>query len=142
MSGPHIATQLAAYIAELPREAFSWPANNCCHFFARWVERATGRNPMAGLPATPDARSAWRLIRALGADLEAAVTARMGVHAMPATLAQTGDPVLVPLRTTRAASLGGAAMGICSSRQVILYTFGAAHFAPLDRASRAWRLPC
>lgn len=138
MGSTTIAARLAAYLAERAAQPFDWPHNNCCHLAAQWCALVSGRNPMAGLPATPDARSALRLVRRLGGNLRGAWTRQLGREAIPASLARTGDLVLV--RTAGMAGTGHA-VGICNGRQVLaMDDQGRVVPVPMDAAECAWRL--
>lgn len=136
--GNRTATLLAAYLAARPAQPFDWCSNHCCHLTAQWVALATGRNPLAGLPATGNARRTLRLVRQLGG-LQAACARQLGLAAVPAPMAQTGDVVLVPLEGVCLG--GGQAVGICSGRHVVVADAqGALVFLPLAGAVCAWRL--
>ena len=142
------AHQLSDWLAEREAQPFDWTANNCCHFAAAWVAHATGRNPMAGLPTTPNARAALRLVRELGGSVASAWSLRLGRPPIAPGLAQVGDVVLVPSTaiTATAADMPqadgtGSVVGICAGRTVILMDqHGAVHHLPLWEAEWAWRL--
>lgn len=137
LRGNAIATELARYIAARPKTAFDWQAANCCHFAAGWIEHATGVNPMADLPATPDAMAAVRLVREHG-DLQGIVTAATGWNPIPPALAQTGDIVLVESADPDGT---GHAIGICSGHDVLVTDAqGLVQHGPMDMALCAWRL--
>ena len=138
------AAQLADYLLAARGAPFSWAAANCCHFAAGWVLFATGRSPMAGLPATPTAREALRLVQQLGGSLRAAWSRQLGAEPIPAAMAQVGDVVLIPapivpgeteLRT-------GELVGICAGMSAIVATAEGHHaHVPMSMAAAAWRLP-
>jgi hypothetical protein len=135
------AHQLTAYLASHRARPFDWRRANCCHFAAGWVCAATGRNPMQGLPATPSAKSALRLVRKLGGSLQAAWTACLGREPIPPASAQVGDLVLVPTVPTVQAPGVGAAVGICVGGTVVLAGDAGGHlYLPLSAATAAWRL--
>jgi hypothetical protein len=126
--------ELALYLSE-PRGAFDWASANCCHFAAGWVKRMTGRDPMAGLPATAGAHQARRLVRALGGDLKAAWTRQLGIEPAPADQAQPGDVVLALMNE------GGAAVGVCAGLMAIFIDAeGSTLAVPLSSCACAWRL--
>lgn len=138
MSGS-IARRLTDWLAGSRPGAFDWAAANCCHFAAAWVQHATGRDPMAGLPRTATARQALRLVRRLGGSLQAAWTQQLGVQPLPAALAQVGDLVLMP---SQAGAVGvGGAVGVCGGASVVLAgDLGGHLWVPLAGGSAAWRL--
>lgn len=41
---------LGEYIREATCRRFQWGVHDCCTFAAQWIERLTGRNPMADIP--------------------------------------------------------------------------------------------
>jgi hypothetical protein len=137
-----IARQLALYLAQPTPAPFDWRTNNCCHFAARWMVYATGFDPMAGLPETPDGRRALKLVQRLGGTLADAWTRALGRQPIAAALAQTGDIVLVPVAPEGTAMQGtGQAVGICSGHQVILLDVSGRHaFLSVRSATCAWRL--
>lgn len=139
------ARLLEQYLGAAPARAFDWAAWNCCHFAAGWVRAVCGWDPMHGLPATPAARDAVRLVRRLGGSLAAAWTRQLGAQPLPAAMAQLGDLVLlpVPLRANEAADARtGHAVGICAGLSVVACTdAGDFAFVPMSEATAAWRLP-
>lgn len=143
---PTTAALLAAFMAvraERPRRPFNWRSNNCCHFAAEWVHYATRHNPMAGLDATPDARSALRLVRTLGGSLPHAWAAQLGRAPIDPATARTGDVVLLPTAALLAAPTAGVGhvAGVCNGRHaVVMADDGAAHFVALSLADAAFRL--
>jgi hypothetical protein len=131
-----VAHALDAYLAQAAAKPFSWAQHNCCHFVAGWVQQATGRDPMAGLPWTHSATAARRLILQLGGTLADAWTRRLGRHAIQPELAQVGDIVHVWLREQE-----GSAVGICTGRHVaLLLEDSGIVMLPLSHATHAWRL--
>lgn len=133
-----VARALDAYLRDPARaaRAFDWAAYNCCHFVAGWVLAATGTDPMAGLPGTPDKRAAYRLIRRLGGSLSGAWSARLGRPAIQPELAQVGDIVLVWVRQDDA-----SAVGLCTGRHAAMLTRDAGiALLPMSHATHAWRL--
>lgn len=139
LDGNRTAALFGAYLAERPTKAFDWPANNCCHFAAQWVLRATGHDPMHALPATCTAGAAARLVRRLGGDLQAAWTQALQRQPIAPALARDGDLLLVALDGL--ALLGGSAVAVCSGRHAITQdAHGAAVFLPREQALCAWRL--
>lgn len=138
LRGNRIATALAEYVAACARQPFDWPTANCCHFAAGWLAVATGRDPMAALPTTPDALAARRLVRKHGDDLRGVVSYALGRAPIVPALAQTGDLVLVDSGTEDGT---GQALGLCSGPSIIaLDAHGSAHFLPLEAGLCAWRL--
>lgn len=126
------AELLAAWLAEQKAAPFSWPENNCSHYVAGWVEKATGR-PVA-VPRPVDMKAARRFLREYGT-LRGAVSGTLG-EPIPATLAQTGDVVLAE-RTEGV----GEALGICSGRDAIyIDEQGSFVFDAMERAACAWRV--
>jgi hypothetical protein len=131
---------LTAFLAAHRAAAFDWSVANCCHFAAAWVRYATGQDPMAGLPVTPSARAAWRLVQALGGTLQAAWSQRLGRSALPAAMAQVGDLVLMPTRPHAEVGVGGI-VGVCVGASVVLLSEkGHLLYAPLYAGIAAWRL--
>ena len=129
------AQQLAAHLDEHAAIPFDWAAHNCCHFVAAWVRQATGRDPMAGLAATPGEFAARRLVLRLGGSLPAAWTQRLGRAPIAPALAQVGDIVAVPLAE------GRGAVGICAGRHVaVLQSGGGIAMLPMQQATHVWRL--
>jgi hypothetical protein len=127
------AALLDAYLAEVQGRRFDWHSWNCCHFAAEWVRRASGLQPMAGLPATDNARAALRLRTRMGASLADAVTLQLGLAPFAAELAQVGDVVAVRDGTAQA-------VGICAGRTAaVLRVDGLAH-VPMSAAVLAWRV--
>lgn len=128
------AQELAQYCAGYSAGGFDWARANCCHFAAGWVESIKGSNPMAGLRTTRSKFSAYRLIGRLGGSLRAAWSRLMVRESIPASLAQIGDVVLLPLPD------GGAALGICAGRTaVFVLSDGATGHWPMSEAECAWR---
>jgi hypothetical protein len=133
-----LGVRLTEYLDALPAGGFDWQRFNCCTFAAGWVATVEGCNPMEGLPATPDALAARRLIRSMGNDLADAWTRCLGRTPIAPALAQLGDVVLLPVAPERHAA------GVCIGRiSVFIDEHGAAAFQPTNEASHAWRLqPC
>lgn len=135
LTGNRIAVELARYVAEREAAPFDWQSANCCHFAAGWVARATGADPMAGFPATPDAQAALQLIGEHG-DLRGLVSHALGRDPIPAAMAQTGDLLLMP-----AEGATGFAVGICSGIDaIVIDEAGAVTQQPAAGAMCAWRL--
>jgi hypothetical protein len=139
---PSLAELLGDFLADSLGQPFTWAASNCCHFAAQWVERATGRNPMAGLPATASALEAMRLVREMGGTLEAAWTRQLGHEPIASAFAQLGDVVLLPLHiemgTERAT---GQTVGVCVGAQAVIMTTEGFHaYMPMSAAVAAWRV--
>lgn len=133
----NVGARLQGYLSVDAVQSFDWRSRNCCHFVAGWVGCLTGADPLAGLPPTPDAPSARRLVRQLGGSLQAAVTARLGPSVPPAQ-AHTGDVALLP--ASRPGGVGGS-LGIVSGRHVWALTdSGELQAQPLDSAQCAWRV--
>jgi hypothetical protein len=128
--------QLARFLAGQGACAFDWASSNCGHYTAAWVQATTGRNPMAGLPTTPNVRAALRLVHKLGGSLEAACTRLLGAAPIPAALAQLGDLVLIP---TGPGGCGGA-LGICAGRTAVFRTTEGLVSLPMSQAVSAWRV--
>ena len=139
---PSLAERLGEYMRDCAGLAFDWGAANCCHFAAGWVERATGLNPMADLPATPSAVAALRLIRELGGSLQAAWTRQLGREPIAPAFAQVGDVVLLPLALhSGEPATTGQVLGVCMGAQaVVLSGEGFCVFLPMSSAVLAWRL--
>lgn len=144
------AVALSNYLAECTAKAwaFDWQHNNCCHFAARWVQRMSGRDVMAGLPETPGPMAARRLVRDLGGSLAHAWTRQLGAHAIAPLTAHIGDLVLVKIAGQSAMQCRQQdgdvvhAMGICNGSNVaVLEQGGQVVFLPLCFATAAWRLP-
>lgn len=137
-----IAVLLGEYLAVAQGRRFNWADANCCHFAAAWVEVATGRNPMHGLPRTDNARQALRLVQALGGDLVAAWTHRLGWQPVAPALAQVGDLVLLPMPADMSIEpCTGTAMGICAGMCAVVATSDGCHaYLPMGSATAAWRL--
>ena len=103
---------------------------------------------MAGLPTTPNARAALRLVRELGGSVASAWSLRLDRPPIAPGLAQVGDVVLVPSTAITALAAAcppaegtGAMVGICAGRTVMLMdALGAVHHLPLWEAEWAWRL--
>lgn len=55
--------------------SFAYGENDCVLFVARWIEHATGADPLAGLPKWANEKQAIRIIKKLGG-LEAAMDDR------------------------------------------------------------------
>ena len=136
-----IARALMAYLDACSHagEPFEWRDRNCCHFAAGWVRQMTGRDVLAGLPATPDARAALCLVRRLGGGLAEAWTRQLGVDPVLPLFARVGDVVLLPA----APEIGGlgAAVGVCAGRTVVcIDALGNCQHVPLAHALRCWHL--
>lgn len=139
-----IERRLQVYLVDALARPFDWAVRNCCHLGARWVAEVEGRDPMAGLPATPDARSARVLLARLGG-LAAAWTRQLGRDPVAGSLARVGDLVAMPM-----ARLGGRgdAVGICcglsaalgESVAVFIDEQAAAVFWPTAEATHCWPL--
>jgi hypothetical protein len=124
--------QLGAYLAECSGRAFDWRGWNCCHFAAAWVERVTGIDPMAGLPAAASQRGALRLLHRMGMSMVDAVDMRLGFAQVAPEAACIGDIVLIDRQR---------ALGICAGEQaVVLMDGGGIGFLPMAEASHAWRV--
>ena len=134
----NVGARLEKFLAEDQPVPFDWAQRNCCHAAAAWVACLTGTDPMAGLPATPDALGARRLLRAWGGNLQAAVSARLQLPSVLPTEAHTGDVAL--LYAMRSDGVGGS-LGIVSGRHVWSITdHGHWQAQPLDGALCAWRV--
>jgi hypothetical protein len=135
-----LAVLLAEYVMAYGRRTFNWGGANCCHFAAGWVAHVTGRWPMHGLPDTPTAREAVRLVRSLGGDLATAWTGQLGRPALAASFAQLGDVVLTQLPPGHAEGLGQA-VGVCNGWDA-LFMDPAGHSVhlPMWACTHAWRL--
>lgn len=134
---------LADYLAATRGAHFDWAGWNCCHFAARWVQFATGRNPMAGLPRTPNGRAALRLVQQLGGSVAAAWTRQLGREPIPAAMAQVGDVVLIPAPVLpgETEARTGEVVGICAGMSAIVCTAEGHHaYVPMTAAVVAWRL--
>lgn len=140
MEPNRIAALLADYLSgSADQRPFDWPSNNCCHFAARWVAFATGRDPMQSLATTPDAMAARRLVRQLGGGaLRDAVSAALGADPIDPALARTGDLLLLPASSNEGA---GGVVGICNDRHAVVRDAGGAvAFLPIAQAVCAWRV--
>ena len=129
------AEALDDYLREVRGMQFDWSRWNCCTFVAGWVQRATGRRVMLGLPRTPGRLAAHRLIVDLGGTLRGVWTAWMGAEPIAAELAQVGD--VVGLREADA-----QAVGVCCGRTAAVLTEAGLAHVPMQRADCAWRLAC
>lgn len=128
MSSAHL---LGLYLAECSERRFDWRTWNCAHFAAGWVQRVTGLDVLAGLPATPSGPAAVRVTRRIGATLADAVQQRLGFEGCAPAEARVGDLVLVERR----------ALGICTGGQaVVLLVGGGVGFVPMAEATHAWRV--
>lgn len=131
---PSRAQLLTDYLASRPR-VFNWGLANCCQFAGAWVRTIEGRDPMAGLRATPTMIEARRLIRELGGSLAAAITLRMGRDPILPTQAQVGDLAIVPLEGE------AGAVGICVGMTLVCVDrAGACVHLPMQAAQHAWRV--
>lgn len=143
------AVALSNYLAECTAKgwAFEWEHNNCCHFAARWVQRMSGIDVMAGLPATPGPLAARRLVCNMGGTLASAWTQQLGAAAIAPLTARIGDLVLLklagqPTAGRRDDDAPAQVMGICNGANVaVLEQSGTVVFLPLSFATAAWRLP-
>jgi hypothetical protein len=127
--------RLAQYLHEHALDAFRWEGWNCCNFASDWVRRATGFNPMQGLPSVRSKVTAYRLLGQFGG-LGAAWTKQLGREPINPRLAQAGDIVLVECE-------GVELVGICTGRLVAVLT--EAHgvgYLDMNDATAAWRLEC
>lgn len=130
-----LARQLDAYLAAHARAHFDWRTLNCCHFAAGWLALVTGARPMDGLPETPAARDALRLVGSHVGGLAGAVTQRLARASVAPALARLGDIVLAPT------GADGAAVGICNGRTAAFMTLEEGlTFLPMASATHAWRL--
>lgn len=133
-SGPtRTAAALQAYREQRAAIRFDWAAANCCHFGGGWMRYAAGVDPMAGLPTTPSARAALRLVRALGGDLAAAWTRQLQQEPIPAAQARVGDLVLQWMPGEGA----GGRVGVCNGERVLL---AEGRTVQLRECALAWRL--
>lgn len=125
---------LAKYIAGYPAR-FDWLDANCCHFAAGWVREVEGFDPMAGIPPTPDAQAAMRLVVQLGGSMLAVWRDHLlKREPIPPALAQIGDVVLMPVD-------GWMASGLCAGRTaVFINTLGHTEHRPMTDAAHAWRI--
>ena len=126
---------LEQYLLDTRDAKFDWARMNCCHFVARWVEIATGRNPMAGLRATASQHAAHRLITELGGSMVTVWAGFMNASPRPPAYAVEGDVVLMRLPQ-------GSAAGICVGRDAVLLTLedGLSRF-PMTHATHTWAIP-
>lgn len=137
MSRQSTAALLAAYLDARPKIGFDWRLNNCCTFAAAWVRFATGIDVLAGLPQTPDARRARRLLARLGG-IRQAWSERLSEAVLP-TLARTGDLVLIEAPSE--GSGAGYVVGICNGTGVlVLDDAGRHHQVGFEGAVCAWRV--
>lgn len=126
-------SQLEQYISERRCLPFDWGTSNCCHYVSGWVRSQLGYDPMSGLPVTPSAHAAKRLVKVLGG-MRKAWSTRLGSPGIPVEMAQIGDIVLVPLEN-------GNAVGICVGRGVSLVDErGFIIQVPMTAGLHAWRL--
>lgn len=129
------AMRLDQYLNAKTDDRFSWSRHNCCHVVAGWVQAETGTDPMRGLPWTHSMTAAHRLIRQLGGSLAAAWTRQLGRPPVPATLARTGDVVLVPIAP------GSDAVGLCAGRHAAVLTEAdGLALLPMEQATICWRI--
>ena len=129
------AEELDDYLREVRDAPFDWARWNCCTFVAGWVQRATGRRVMLGLPRTPGRLAAHRLIAELGGTLRGVWNRWMDAAPIAPTLAQVGDIVAL-------AEADAQAVGVCCGRTVAVLTEAGLAHVPMDRAACAWRLQC
>ena len=127
-----LSRRLHAYVQRHGARAFSWEHANCCHFAAGWVAEVTGRNPMAGLEATPTFASTRHLLRHLGGTLVEATTLRMGAPPMVPAMAQAGDVLHMALPG------GACAIGICTGRDAWFVQAGGLVRLHTLYATHAW----
>ena len=139
---PHLGAELTEFLHLHQAQAFCWQRNNCCHFAARWVARITGRDPMAGLGNTADARAALELVRRLGGGLRAAWSCQLGREPIATLFAQVGDVVMFDSAARAGGAAGvGALVGICAGRTVaVLDVAGRVQHLHLTEALCAWRI--
>jgi hypothetical protein len=139
---PSLAELLGDYMQDSVGMNFSWEGANCCHFAAGWVERATGRNPMAGLPRTTSALQAQRLIQDLGGSLQAAWTRQLEREPIAPAFAQLGDVVLLPLRLESGGPIfTGQIVGVCMGAYAVVMSSDGFHvFLQMSAAVAAWPL--
>lgn len=138
----NLAARLSEFLAAWSTRAvaFDWRSRNCVHFAAAWVLEQTGRDVLAGVARTPHVRAARRVLASMGGGLAEAWTRQHAGLAVSPLLAQTGDLALVPLDSRVGAGVG-AAIGICSGRDVVLLAEdGQLAFRSIDQATIAWRL--
>lgn len=124
---------LAQYVHEWRPARWSWATAHCGAFAAGWVQRATGRDALAGLRHLRTLE-AWR--DAVDGDLPALVSRQLGVPARARTVqAVVGDVVMLP------SPLTGGALGVCSGRHaVVLDDKAHCRFVPMHFATHAWAL--
>lgn len=129
-----LAVPLAQYLQDHHAGAFCWQRHHCGHFVGGWVQAATGRNPLAGLPAARTLR-AWAAYLRRAGGFQAVVSRALHCSPVAPAWAQTGDVVLLPGEVT------GGTLGICSDTYAIcLGMEGEAVFLPMAQAIAAWRL--
>lgn len=129
---------LSQFLAAYPVRPFSWGAHSCVHFAAAWVQACEGTNPLPVLDATMTQHQALRELRRHGADLAAAVSARLGRDPIAPALACVGDVVL----STALPGCGtGQALGLCCGTTAVhLDQHGATVHLPMAQALQAWRV--
>jgi len=133
-----LAADLASWIGDRTARPFDWASNHCGHFAAAWVLECTGFDPFRRLPPLTNARSVRRLVHNLGG-LANVCTRALGQAPIAATLAQTGDLVLIQVPPTPDGV--GEALGICSGRQAIfMEAGGVVCFLDMALARCAWRV--
>lgn len=127
-----LAVELSHYLATIAGP-WCWASHHCGTFVAGWVQRSTGRNPLASLQH--DSAAAWVRAAQDAGGLDRLVSRALRCDPVPAAMAQTGDIVMLPGRIT------GGALGICNGpTAAVLMEGGAVGFAPMAEALHAWRL--
>lgn len=129
-----LARRLHRYVQGYGARAFDWASANCCHFGGGWANELRGADPMAGLPPTPTAAAARRLLRKLGGSLAAACTLQLEVEPFDPKLAKLGDLVALTIQG------GASALGICIGRYAYCVHEGGVCQLPMRDATHAWRV--
>ena len=131
-----IALRLDHHLREWRRRPFAWGSADCVRFAAGWVERVTGRDPVAETAGRyGDGRAARRLmIRATGtADLVAATSVILGPPLEVPLGARLGDVAAI-------ATPAGPALGVCAGEMVAAPGPAGLGFRPLTTILAAWRI--
>lgn len=126
--------RLSAVIEAARARPFAWGRHDCALWAAEIVEALTGCQVMTDWRGRyGNGRGARRYLRALGfADIEAAVSARLGAPLASVWLAMRGDIVLAP---------DGHGLGVCAGREALfLAPSGGLTALPLGLCQMAWSL--
>ncbi len=123
------AAMLSEYLRACP--PFDWRARNCAQFAGAWVQQVERRD--VGAPGVADLADSRRVLRRLGGNLRAAVTAELKRDPVPPAMARPGDVVLIERGD-------GQTLGLCVGRTAAVLTAAGVDHVDMQAAVAAWHI--